>query len=31
MEKVFEIWEDYKLDIYIGLYKGTLEERMELR
>ena len=31
MEKVFKIWEDYILDIYIGLYKGTLEERMELR
>ena len=31
MEKVVKIWEDYILDIYIGLYKGTLEERMELR
>ena len=31
MEKVFKIWEDYILDIYIGFYKGTLEERMELR
>ena len=30
MEKVFKIW-DYMLDIHIGLYKGTLEERMELR
>ena len=29
--KVLNIWEDYILDIYIGLYKGTLEERMELR
>ena len=25
MEKVLKIWEDYILDIYIGLYKGTLE------
>ena len=24
-------WEDYIFDICIGLYKGTLEERMELR
>ena len=31
MEEVVKIWEDYILDIYIGLYKGTLEERMELR
>ena len=31
MEKVLKMWEDYILDIYIGLYKGTLEERMELR
>ena len=31
METVFKKWEDYILDIYIGLYKGTLEERMELR
>ena len=30
-EKVLQIWKDYILDIYIGLYKGTLEERMELR
>ena len=29
--KNIEIWEDYILDIYIGLYKGTLEERMKLR
>ena len=31
MEEVFKIWEDYILDIYIGLYKRILEERMELR
>ena len=31
MEKVFQKWEAYILDIYIALYKGTLEERMELR
>ena len=31
MENVLNIWEDYMLDIYIGLYKGTLEERLELR
>ena len=31
MEKVLKIWENYILVIYIGLYKGTLEERMELR
>ena len=31
MEKVLKIREDYILDIYIGLYKGTLEGRMELR
>ena len=31
MEEVLKIWEDYILDIYIGLYKGTLEKRMELR
>ena len=30
-KKVLKLWEDYILDIYIGLYKGTLEERMELR
>ena len=30
MEKVFlKIWEDNILDIYIGLYKGTPEERLE--
>ena len=26
-----KIPEDYILDIHIGLYKGTLKERMELR
>ena len=31
MEKVFKIGEDYILDIYIGLYKGTLEEKIELK
>ena len=31
MEKVLNIWEHYILGIYIGLYKGTLEERKELR
>ena len=31
MEKVLKIWEDYILDIYIGLNKGTLEESMELK
>ena len=31
MENVLKIWEDYILDIYTGLYKGTLEERIELR
>ena len=31
MEKVFKIWENYIFDINIRLYKGTLEERMELR
>ena len=31
MEKVFKMWEDYILDIYIGLYKRTVEEGMELR
>ena len=30
-KKVLKIWEDYILDIYTGLYKGTLEKRMELR
>ena len=31
MEKVLKIWQDYILDINVALYKGTLEERMELR
>ena len=42
LEKVLKIWEDYGksfenmgglyiFDIYIGFYKGTLEERWELR
>ena len=30
MEKNLKIGEDYILDIYIRLYKETLEERMEL-
>ena len=31
MEKVLKIWQNCILDIYIGLYKETLEERIELR
>ena len=41
LEKVLKLWEDYGksfkkmedyiLDSYIGLYKGTLEETMEIK